>query len=351
MNRNVLISISLSLWMTGCYKLKNDVYPSTNQPPAFPAKEWTKVNDPEALGWSASKLEESRKYAEDIKSKSVMVIDGGRLIAAWGETSQVYYVASIRKSYLSVLYDFAVNDRISPSATLADYGITDKNPPLNDRELRATVRDLLTSSSGVYHHSAASDNNDLPARNSSTPGDTFYYNNWDFNALGTIFNKRTGTNLFDIFNQRVAAPIGMQDFNWQQNGRYDYSDVSEHPAYHFDMTTRDMARFGLLLMNSGNWNGQQLISPTWIQESTSARIAVPESYGGGSYGYMWWVHDGGTLSTIGLSKKAYSAQGNWSQLILIDPEKRLVIVHRGYKKNIEPQKLLTLLQKIIAAKK
>jgi CubicO group peptidase (beta-lactamase class C family) len=340
------------LSLTACHQLTDDPYPTDSQPPAFPAKNWVKVADPKSLGWSTEKLEEARDYAQKIRSETVMIIDDGRLVAAWGETDKKYYVASIRKSYLSVLYGFYTGSSISLSASLADYGIQDKNPTLNAAEQRATIRHLLTSSSGVYHAAAATDEKDkIPARNSTNPGAVFYYNNWDFNALGTVFEKRTGKKIFELFDERIAQPLAMQDFNWQKDGRYDYSNVSEHPAYHFDMTARDMARFGLLVMNGGNWNGQQLLPADWLTESTSAQITVPESYGGGHYGYMWWVNDEGRLAESGLSEQTFSAQGTWSQLILIDPKNRLVIVHRGYKRTIDGEKILSLLQKIVAARK
>lgn len=102
-------------------------------------------------------------------------------------------------------------------------------------------------------------------------------------------------------------------------------------------------------MNNGNWNGQQLVPADWLAQSTAPQIAVPESYGGGSYGYMWWVNDSGKLADAGFSKQTFSAQGTWSQLILIDPTQRLVIVHRGYNRTISGDKISTLLKKIVAA--
>ncbi|RYC66584.1 serine hydrolase domain-containing protein [Spirosoma sordidisoli] len=348
--KNLIFSLA-TLLVAGCHELTDDGFRTDAQPPTFPDKEWVKVANPETYGWSTSRLNEARQYAGSIKSETVMVIDEGRLMAAWGNTDKKYYVASVRKSLLSVLYGFYVNQSISLSATLGEYGIQDKNPPLNAPELKATVKDLLTASSGVCHKAAAADNNDeLPLRNSAQPGSTFFYNNWDFNALGTIFEKRTRAKIYEVFNQRIAQPIGMQDFNWQQDGHYDYSDYSEHPAYHFDMTARDMARFGLLVMNKGQWKGQQLVPADWLAQSTAPQIVVPESEGGGSYGYMWWVHDSGKLAEAGLSKQAFSAQGTWSQLILVDPTRRLVIVHRGYNRTISGDKILSLLKKIIAAK-
>jgi CubicO group peptidase (beta-lactamase class C family) len=236
-------------------------------------------------------------------------------------------------------------------ATLSDYGIDDKSPQLNDFEKTATIRDLLTSSSGVYHKAAAADGGSLPERNSKQHGEEFYYNNWGFNALGTIFEQQTGQKIFQVFNDSIGSKIGLQDFNWQSDGRYDYSDVSVHPAYHFDMTTRDMARIGLLILNKGNWDGKQIISKEWINTITSKKIAVSKDYGGGSYGYMWWVNDGGYMVDFAdVSNDAFSAQGHWSQLILIIPSRNIVIVHRA-KKNLDPSRPLLIVRMILNSKK
>lgn len=336
------------LFNLSCSQLKEDVYPIQTQETNFPGKEWEKVENPEALGWSQEKLDGAREYADKIGTQSLMIVDEGKLIAAWGDTRKKFYIASVRKSLLSTLFGF-FPDSIDLNATLAAYGIDDKNPSLNDQEKQAKIRDLLSSTSGVYHPAAATDNKDLPPRNSKAPGSEFYYNNWDFNALGTIFERRTGRKVFEEFNNRIAQPIGMQDFNYSKDGRYDYSDVSIHPAYHFDMTTRDMARFALLVLREGKWEDRQVLNPTWLKESTSAKITVGESYGGGSYGYMWWIHDSGRIQEGGVPRDAFSAQGNWSQIMLIVPSKDLVIVHRAYKRDIDPEKFLQLIRMLMEA--
>jgi len=143
----------------------------------------------------------------------------------------------------------------------------------------------------------------------------------------------------------------MQDFNWQSDGRYDYSNVSIHPAYHFDMTARDMARIGLLVLNKGMWDGKLIIPVNWIDSITSNQVSVSDDYGGGSYGFMWWVNNGGYLVDFsGVSKDAFSAQGNWSQIILIIPSKNLVIIHRATK-NLDPSRMLQIIRMIINSKK
>jgi CubicO group peptidase (beta-lactamase class C family) len=113
----------------------------------------------------------------------------------------------------------------------------------------ATVSDLLKSCSGVYHQAAAETNKMeemRPQRGSHPPGIFYYYNNWDFNVLGTIFEKVTGARIFEAFKKEIAEPIAMENFSLD-DCRYSYEEKkSMHPAYNFRMTARDLARFGLL---------------------------------------------------------------------------------------------------------
>jgi len=341
----------------GCFAIllsnscsKDFEFTKNSETPNFPAENWIQVSNVADYSWSLEKLKSAEKFSKNSGSECVMIIENGKLIYSWGENDKKFYVASIRKSFLSLIYGYFVGNQITLNSTLQDYNIDDKNPELNDLEKQATIRTLLTSSSGVYHKAAATDNVNLPERNSTKAGEKFYYNNWDFNALGTIFEQQTGQKIFQIFNDSIASRIGMQDFNWQTDGRYDYSDVSIHPSYHFDMTARDMARIGLLVLNKGIWNGKQIIPVNWIDTITSNQISVSKDYGGGSYGFMWWVNDGGYLVDFsGVSIDAFSAQGNLSQIILIIPSKNLVIVHRATK-NLNPSRMLMIIRMIINSK-
>jgi CubicO group peptidase (beta-lactamase class C family) len=330
---------------------KDYEFTNSSEIPDFPNDNWIQVSDVEYYSWSLKKLKSAEEFSKSSGSECVMIIENGKLIYSWGENDKKFYVASIRKSFLSLIYGYFVGNQISLNSTLQDYNIDDKNPQLNDLEKQATIRTLLTSSSGVYHKAAATDNENLPERNSTKPGEIFYYNNWDFNALGTIFEQQTGQKIFQVFNDSIAIKIGLQDFDWQNDGRYDYSDVSIHPAYHFDMTARDMARTGLLVLNNGKWNGKQIIPENWIDTITSNQISVSKDYGGGSYGFMWWVNKSGYLVDFsGVSIDAISAQGNLSQIILIIPSKNLVIVHRATK-NLDPSRMLQIIRMIINSKK
>ena len=176
-----------------------------------------------------------------------------------------------------------------------------------------------------------------PPRGSHKPGSYWYYNNWDFNALGTIFEKATKTSIAQAFKERLAEPLEMEDFRVEDVG-YGRGGESVHPSYPFRMTARDMARFGLLYLRQGEWRGRQIIPSSWVEESTKPHSLLPESgvfgtYGG--YGYMWWVAvDGKQFPDVDLKGGAYSAQGYGGHFIVVIPHYDLVVVHRNNTENI-----------------
>ena len=156
-----------------------------------------------------------------------------------------------------------------------------------------------------------------PLRGSATAGANWYYNNWDFNALGTIYRKQTGEDIFKSFEQHIAGPIGMEDFS-ASRGRYVTENVSIHQAYPFFLSTRDLARFGQLFLDGGKWRGQQVVPTAWVAASTKSYSDTDRSDRG--YGYMWW-----TLKDARWGGGAYFAAGNYGQLLAVIPAKRLVV--------------------------
>ncbi|CAH1657913.1 serine hydrolase domain-containing protein [Chelatococcus asaccharovorans] len=286
------------------------------------AQSWQSA-DATSAGWSVERLNAARDYAmADRKTTAIMVMQGGKVIASWGDTRRKVDVASVRKSLLSALYGIAVSEhRIGLDSTLAELGIDDKPPALTATEKQATVRDLLMARSGIYHV-AAHETTDIrqkrPQRGSHAHGSFWFYNNWDFNALGTIYRQRTGEDIFLSFYQRVALPIGMEDFS-ASDGRYSLEESSVHPAYRFRMSARDLARVGQLYLDGGRWSGRQIISAAWVKESTTPFSRTDR--GSMGYGYLWW-----TLNPQVFGSGAAVASGYGGQHIAIVPSKRLVVV-------------------------
>jgi CubicO group peptidase (beta-lactamase class C family) len=192
------------------------IYPDAEAGVVYPSENWDWAESPEESGWSSEKLTAAKAFGEQIGSAAVMIVDNGVVIAAWGDLTLNYHCHSMRKSLISALYGiYSAEGVIDLSKTLAECGINELTP-LTEDEQQATVADLLKARSGVYLPAAGEDQSMIDTRpgRGSHPHDTFwYYNNWDFNALGTIFDQETGEpSIYEAFDRRIAEPIGMQDY-------------------------------------------------------------------------------------------------------------------------------------------
>jgi CubicO group peptidase (beta-lactamase class C family) len=290
--------------------------------PVFPGATWEKA-DPAALGWSLRNLAAASRYARDIGSTAVMIIQDGRVVASWGDNARKVEIHSVRKSFMSALYGIAVaSKQMALDRTLAELAIDDKPPRLTAAERQATVRDLLMARSGIYHQAAYETRTmeeERPARGSHPPGTFWFYNNWDFNALGTILRNATGEDTFAAVERRIARPIGMQDFV-ASDGNYVYAQVSEHPAYTMRFSARDLARFGWLYLNRGLWAGPA----AWVAEGTRS---YSDARPGVGYGYLWWVSLKGEQFRTETGPGSFSARGAGGQYIIVAPARRIVVVH------------------------
>jgi len=306
----------------------------TKSEETFPGKSWQPLSSSEKPKWSAGKLAAAQAYAsaDSIHTSAVMVVQGGEVVDQWGDINQKIDCYSIRKSLLSALYGiYSAEGAIDINQTLEQLGIDDSPDLLTKEEKQARVVDLLRARSGVYHKvdfETESMQKSRPPRGSHLPGTFWYYNNWDFNVLGTIFEKRTGMKIGDAFYQRIAKPIGMEDFQ-PSDVFYFGGPLSIHPAYHFEITARDMARFGLLYLRHGRWNDKQIVPEAWIEKSSHANEMVKsDGADHGGYEYLWWVDYGGVHFPEVSLPGIYSARGNGAHYIFIIPTLDMVIVHR-----------------------
>ena len=301
----------------------------------YPKEHWQKAESPEQLGWSSEKLLLAREYSKKIGSAAVMIVDDGVVVDAWGDITRNFQCHSMRKSLLSCLIGIHVEEgHIDLSATMAQLGIDDDAPSLTPEEKKATVGDLIKARSGIYHP-ALGESADMkalrPKRGSHAPGTFWYYNNWDFNALGTIFEQETGTGIFEDFDRRIAVPLEMEDFDVNQcryltSSNYPNAPPLMHRYYLFRMSARDLARFGLLFLREGRWQNRQILSSEWVRESTAS---YSERGMGGGYGYMWWtgVHRG-LFPNVWIREHSYYAAGYGGHRVIILPYRNLVVVHR-----------------------
>jgi CubicO group peptidase (beta-lactamase class C family) len=307
---------------------------STNSRDAFPGASWQRIATPEKAGWSKDRLAAARQFAEtdSIHTSAVMIVQGGEVVDQWGDFDKKIDAYSVRKSLISALYGiYSSEGLIDVSETLEQLGIDDSPDPLTKEEKRARVVDLLGARSGVYHlvdFETESMTKNRPTRGSHAPGTFWYYNNWDFNVLGTIFEKKAGLKIGPAFYERIAKPIGMQDFQ-PSDVFYFGGPASIHPTYHFEITARDLARFGLLYLHHGRWNGKQIVPEAWVEKSSHASEMISSNgVNLGGYEYLWWIDYGGVHFPEVSLPGIYSARGAGAHYLFVIPTLDLVVVHR-----------------------
>jgi CubicO group peptidase (beta-lactamase class C family) len=293
---------------------------------------WQSYSDVTEAGFRPDALEAVRACASAQATDALIVVRHGRIVCAIGDPGRKFLCHSIRKSFLAALFGIEIeNGRIELSATLDQLGIDDREG-LSDIEKQATVFDLLMSRSGVYHPAAyetAAMRLTREKRHSHAPGTFWCYNNWDFNTLGTVYAKTTGETVHEAFAHRIAGPIGMEDFSLEgptPDGWHVRSDVSDHPAYPFRMSSRDLARFGQLFLQNGRWAARQVLPADWVRDCT-----LPYSHAGprGAYGYMWWVErDRVFLPGVVMPQGSYAAWGAGGHFCVVIPHFDMVVVHR-----------------------
>lgn len=296
-------------------------------PTTFPERTW-RIATPEVSLWSALALMQADDVARSIGTDAYLVVHHGVIVHQFGAVSKPMNLFSGRKSVLSVLYGIAVDRQtIDLNKTLADLGIDDKFA-LTETEKTATIRQLLQARSGVYHPAAyetAAMKAARPQRDSHAAGSFWYYNNWDFNALGAIYQKQSGKDIFTALNDELAQTLQFEDFDKTRDTEFVFEAASQYPAYVMRVSARDTARIGLLMARGGRWQDRQIVSRQWVDESTTSYSDTSPGVG---YGYLWWVGQKGWHFGQKFPAPVFSARGNFSQYLIVDPQRDLVIVHR-----------------------
>lgn len=282
----------------------------------------------ESHGWSAAGLERVEERLDAIGTAAFILLTDGETMLSRGPLAHPFRMHSIRKSLLSALVGIAEKDgELRLDASLTNLGINDKDL-LSMTEASATIEQLLAARSGVYH-AAASETREArearPERGAHRAGEFWYYNNWDFNALGTIYGSARGQTVGDAFRDRIATPIGMQDFDADRDFEYHHEPhLSRHPSYRFRLSARDLARFGLLFLRQGTWDGRDVIPAPWVVRSTTTVSELEATGTKGGYGWMWWTTGPSDRS---LPAGSFTASGSGGQRLTVLPNIRSVVVH------------------------
>ena len=290
-----------------------------------PKEHWEKYQDVEQAGFSEGQLAIAKTYYDSLHSSAFLIIQSGKVVANWGDIDRRFILHSARKGILSSLYGiYSEKGIIDLNKTIGALEITDKDS-LSTLEKSAKIIHLLKVRSGVYHKAAAEPSwvdDYRPKRNSVQPDSLWFYNNWDYNVLGTIFEQTTHQSIYSALYTDIAQPLRMQDYRVMDGEYYYELEYSIHPAYHLKMSARDLARYGQLFLQNGFWNDNQIISKEWVKNST---YPVSKHGGGGKigrwYGWLWGV------SEYYQDYQMYFASGMGGQFLAIFPTEDLILVN------------------------
>ncbi len=293
---------------------------------------------------------------------SVLLYQRGKLVLEeyfYGYTAQrTHQLRSATKSVVSTLAGIAIDrgtltgpdERVLPLLAYASY----ENP--DPRKAAISLGDFLSMSSGLdcNDHSSTSPGRetvlddspdwvkatlDLPMIND--PGAQGYYCSGGVAVVGRVTENAVHQSLPEFAQAHLFGPLGIARNDWSWN--YDLTNADkEYSQIH--LRPRDMLKLGLLFEDAGRWHGRQIVSASWVRNSTAEHSHVD----GVSYGYFWWRHTFNVETPAGSQQVVIAAaQGNGGQKIFIAPQFDLVAVFTagGYNAGSTPPN--TIMEKII----
>ena len=303
-------------------------------PDYWPTDGW-RASPPEWQGMSSAVLQELRTFTQtqNLPLDSYLIVRHGYIVyeeyPGSYDSDDYHILHSVTKSFTSALIGIAIAEGLIASVNTpvvdiySDWTIAN----LDDRKQRMTVGHLLDMQAGIewdeWTYPYSDGRNDLVQMIYSSnciqfmldrpmaaePGTTWVYNTGASHLLAGIIRETSGQIPQEFAFEHLFGPLGISTVFWtrDRNGlNFGGSELHLRP--------RDMAKFGLLYLNDGQWDGVQIIPVDWVEESQVSH-AMPWS--GTGYGYQWWKQ---------LYAGTFEARGLHSQWIIVHPEYDLVIV-------------------------
>lgn len=306
----------------------------------YPTKDWTVVS-PAQAHMDPAGLDAACEYAlsfdgngdgkPDMNTQGVVIVRGGAVVKecyAPGKGPDDPGTSwSMAKSFVSTLVGMAIDDKVIPGV---DVKMSTFFPEwANDQRKDIRLEDVLQMQSGLHfieeYVDATAEIAQLFASNDEnafvrglkyeTPAGTkWYYSSGDTQLLGAALDVTLGKPVGDYAQEKLFDPLGMSATEWWKDG-------SGHSAAYccIDAPTRQFAKFGLLALREGKWDGKQLVSSAWIKKATTTLAAQNPGYA-----YQWWTQ-GSLKKDIPQYPDLYWADGLDQQKIFVLPSLDLVV--------------------------
>jgi CubicO group peptidase (beta-lactamase class C family) len=274
-------------------------------------------------------------YLEQNNTRAFLIIQHDSIIYEnyWGKLDKNSIIPSfsMAKSVTSILIGCAIDDLLIKSV---DEPITNYLPDLKDEKFKnVTIKHLLQMTSGIkFNESYLNPFGDASSiyygtnlrkfikniKIENEPGLKFDYNSGNTQLLGAVLEKSLkGKTISTYLKEKIWIPLEMEfDASWSIDSK---RNGMEKTFCCLNARARDFAKIGRLYLNKGKWNGKQIVSESWVEESTK----IDASFGSShyyQYQYQWWIPS---------SNGDFMAVGILGQYIYVNPKKDLIIVRMG----------------------
>lgn len=289
---------------------------------------------------SLNRIDEELRNGDYGKIAGIVILSKSKVIYekyyGFNSPSTLHPISSVTKSITSLITGICIDKGFLKSIDTPIWKFFPEYRAIFEKDTlkkRITIRNLLNQTTGLQwdewttHYSYAGNSlielshsnqnwveTTLKLNLEFKPSTKFIYNSGNSQVINEILCKVTNHDFEWLVSNYLFAPLGIKTYYW------DSYPINGTPAWGgLSLTTRDMARFGILVCNHGCWNDIQVVSDDWITKSTS----IESKNGKADYGLHWWV----TNQPNG--KPLIYAAGYGDQFIYIDPERRIVIAING----------------------
>lgn len=291
----------------------------------WPTEDW-RTSSPEDQQMDSQKLTEMLDTVKEknINLHSLLVIRHGTIVSETyflnHPSDEKHDLFSVTKSVVSTLVGIAIDQGYIDSL---DHPVLDYFPDktfenVDDRKKDMTLRDLMTMQTGlawdesmIFQMNRTKDwvSYVLSLPMIFKPGTHFNYCTGCSHVVSAIIQKATGMSTREFAEKVLFQPLGITDINWRL-------DPEKIPVGGTDlqMSARDMAKLGYLFLHNGEWDGQTIVAPKWVENAITTQVKTDSGLG---YGLMWWIDP---------SLKAYTALGYNGQTVFVIPDLDLIVV-------------------------
>jgi CubicO group peptidase (beta-lactamase class C family) len=305
------------------------------EPVPWPTDAW-EATTPEAAGFDPAKLADALTLIRHAKLDihSLTLVRHGKLVLDANfypyDRGVPHNLASVTKSVMTTLIAIAADQgklkldqpvlSFFPGRTIANRDATKE---------KITVRHLTGMSSGLdcvgehdeptlHEMNASADwiQFTLDLKMAAEPGTVFSYCSPGMHLLSAILQQATGMKTLDFARKNLFEPLGIKEAIWPadpQGVNHGWGDLFLYP--------QDAAKIGYLWLHGGQWDGRQIVSKDWVEQSSRLQIKTGPNWGD-DYGYGWWI-------TTGEEIPQYAAAGRGGQRIGVFPTLDVIVVTTG----------------------